>query len=400
MNKIDEPKIKRLLISHGLFNAGRVFVEVFLSIYIWKVTNDIKLVASFNIAYFLFHALSFLVFAPIVKKSKFHFARRLSLLGFTVVYLVMYVLGDKTIDYVNYLGMFLGFFNGMYWIGYQTVRFDLTTMGNRGNYAGLENASKIFVGILMPVLGGFIITANYFGLGYANIFLLGTFLFVISFAVGNIDLPIHKTSSFHLRKSWKLIWKNKDVRKSMFGILLSWLSHNGVLSRVLLPLLMFDLLQNELDLGGWLSFFAGVSIFVSVAVGRHVSYRHYKTMLTISGVLMFCSIISLTLFPLFLTYVLFGIAKEVSGVFNRIPKRVISENLLHSIPDYKNHRIEYFVMREWFGIVFGLTAGYGLLFLVDGIAAADLRILIIFMSLAVLGEVFLLRSIKTDISKT
>ncbi len=386
--------IKRLLISHNIFTAGRVFFEIFLNVYIWKQTEDLVLIAWFNIVYLLLHTITFHGAAYFVKRGQIHLPRIIALLGYTLTYFVIYLMKDSSINYVIPIAATIGFFNGVYWISYQTLRFDLTNSQNRGNYAGLENGSKILVGIVTPVLGGAIVTANYFNWGYSNLFLLGAVLFLISLIIGNVKFPVYNTSKFHLRKTFSMIRKDGDIMKSMIAYFLSSFSRGGTIARLILPLLIFDIMKNELHLGAWLSFFSVMAIINSFAFGKYVKYKHYKKLLFSGGIAYFLLILLLLLFPSFWVYIVFGALIKIVEASIMIPKRVIGENLVHTIENENNHRVEYIVIREWFSIGFGRLSSFVLLLTVGGLAIGQMKILLLLMSVAVLIEVFLLKSIK------
>ena len=61
-NRLDK-RVKQLLLSHGAFFLGRSAFELFLSIYIWRLTNSIAVVALFNAIYAATHTLMFVIFA-------------------------------------------------------------------------------------------------------------------------------------------------------------------------------------------------------------------------------------------------------------------------------------------------------------------------------------------------
>jgi MFS transporter, YQGE family, putative transporter len=390
--------IKRLLISHNIFTAGRVFFEIFLNVYIWKQTGDLTLIAWFNIAYLLLHTITFHAFAGFVKKGKVHLPRIIALVGYTLTYLVIYLMKENAINYVIPIAIVIGFFNGMYWISYQILRFDLTHSENRGNYTGLENGSKLFVGVVMPSLGGAIIAANFFGWGYSSLFLFGTVLFLVSLIIGNVKFPTYNTSKFHIRKTFSILIKDRDIMKSMFAQFFSSFSRGGTIARLILPLLIFDIMKNELGLGVWLSFFSVVAIVNSFAFGKLIKYKYYKKLLFSGGVVYFFLIVLLILFPSFWIYILFGALIKIVEASINIPKRVISENLVHYLEDENNHRIEYIVIREWFNIGFGRIGSFVLLLTVGELAVGQMKALLFLMAIAVLFEVFLIKSIKKSVT--
>lgn len=396
-NSISTNNIKRLLISHNIFVAGRVFFEIFLNVFIWEQTEDLTLIAWFNIAYLLMHTILFHVFAYFVKNGKVHFSRAAALSGFALTYLIIYLLKEQAIDFVIPIAIAIGIFNGMYWISYQVLRFDLTNNKNRGNYAGMEFGAKMFVDVVMPVLGGAIIVVNFFGWGYSNLFLVGTILFFVSLIIGNVEFPIYDTSNFHIKKTFSLLRKDKDIMRSMWGYVLGSFGRGGTIVRLILPLLIYDTMRDELQLGGWLSFFSVVAIISSLSFGKLVDYKNYKNYLLFGGVVYSSLFILILLYPSFLVYILFGALIKIVDLFIKIPKRVISENLIHSVPEENNHRVEYIVIREWFNIGLGRLSVFLVLLTVNDLEVEQMKILLLLIASAVLAETFLIRSIKEDI---
>ncbi len=63
-----EWKAIRILIGNTLVKSGKTVFQIFLNIFIWKQTEDIQVVAIFNLIYLITHMVFFTLFAPIVKK--------------------------------------------------------------------------------------------------------------------------------------------------------------------------------------------------------------------------------------------------------------------------------------------------------------------------------------------
>jgi len=393
-NSISTIDIKRLLISHGLFSAGRVFFEIFLNVLIWKQTGDLILLAWFNIAYLLMHTITFHVFAKVVKKGKIHLPRVIALFGFTITYLLIFLMKGNIINYVIPIGVVIGIFNGMYWISYQILRFDLTNGENRGHYTGFESGISILVDIVMPVLGGAIVVFNFFGNGYPNLFLFGTIFFLVSLFVGDVKFPTFNVPEFHFKKTFLMLQKDKNIMKSMWGFTLNSFGRGGILLKIIIPLIIFDVMKNELKLGSWLSFFAIVAIISSYAFGKFVDYKYYNKSLLLGGIIYFLLIILVLIFPYFAIYIIFGALIKIINVAISIPGVVISENLIRSLPDSSHHRIEYIVIREWFNIGIGRIFGFTLLFMIIGLESFYMKVFMFIIALVVLAEMFLLRSIK------
>jgi len=389
---------KRLVASHNLLVAGRVFFEIFFNVFIWKQTSDIAMVGWFNIVYLLTHVIIFTLFAKFVKEGKIHLPRKIGLIGFAIVYFAIYLLGVGAVNYIIPIAIAIGIFNGMYWVSYQTLRFDLTNTQNRANYVGVEAALKIMAEIVIPALGGFIIAMNFMSSGYANIFLLGGVLFLISFFVGNVRPKVSVKSKFSLRKTFAIIRKSRDIWKTNISYSFSSFSRTGAIVKVLLPIFIFDVLHSELHLGVWLSVFSVFSMIASVTMGR-LHYNHHKILSWTGGILFVLLILSIAFYPTLIIYVIFGIFSKFIILMVGIPKRVVSENLVHTVKNYNHHRVEYFVIREWFNILFGRIFGFVLVLFAAGLMTSQMKIILIVMAIAVVFEVAFQNSVKMDPAK-
>lgn len=391
MTKITRRKIQQLLISHTFLEIGKSTFILFMSVFIWEVTNEVRPVVIYNVTYLLTHVLSFGLCASFVKQKNPNLVRSIGLIFFSFASIYIYLLGESAVGNVVLVAILLGISNGMYYMGYQVLRFDFTSQKNRGKYMGSEKGLKIGVNIIMPVFLGWIISMDFFNFGYSNIFALGAVSYFIAALTGNVGRINGSEGRLHLIKTLREVFGNKDILKANLGVMFAQVSR-GSLLKVLLPVLIFDILQNEFELGSLLSFFAGVSIIASWLIGRYLKYKHYSKLLLVGGLFFSISILMLVGFPALLTYAIFGVAKEIFPLFLDIPRKVISENLLHHIKDYKSHRVEYMVIREFFGIGLGRVFSYIPLLFITDFSAGQLKIALFLTAGMVLLEALFIRS--------
>jgi len=191
-----------------------------------------------------------------------------------------------------------------------------------------------------------------------------------------------------------ILRKNWDIMKSMISYAVFSFSRGGTIARVILPLLIFDIMKNELQLGFWLSFFSVIAIVNSITFGKFVKYEYYKKTLLGGGLFYFVLIILLIFFPSFWIYILFGALVKLVETLIDIPQRVISENLINSLEDSSEHRVEYIVIREWFSIGFGRIPSFVLLLTIGALEVVEMKFLLFVMAVAVLVQVGILLSIK------
>ena len=100
------------------------------------------------------------------------------------------------------------------------------------------------------------------------------------------------------------------------------------------------------------------------------------------------------IFPYFAVYLIFGALIKVTTIAINIPRSVISENLIRSLPDSTHNRIEYIVIREWFSIGLGRVLSFVALFAVVGLEGFHMKILIFTVAIIALLEMFFIKSIK------
>lgn len=392
-NKLDS-KVKRLLLSHGIFLFGRSAFDIFLSVYIWRITNSVSTVALFNIIYTTTHTLIFVIFAESFRKGKFNLIKKIGLLGFSAIYILIAFLNTDFINYTYLFAFLIGIFNGMYWLPYHINRFDLTHIKNRGNYYGMEKSITTLVKLIAPALGGFIISSNYYFSGYTGLFLASTVFFLISLYIGNVKIDTRVIPTKPWFYSVKQILNHPKILKIFTAEMFHGFSLNGSLVRIILPLLILQKAGTEFKLGGWLSFFAILSIIMSAFFGKKLHYKKYDIISIIGGVIFILSFSLLYFYPTLIAYIIFGAAKEISAIFLLLPRRVYSENLLHKIKNYQENRIGYLVTREIFNIGFGTVGSFVFLLFAGDITIRSLSLYSATIIGAVLLQVYLVVSVN------
>jgi MFS transporter, YQGE family, putative transporter len=392
-NNISSPKTIRLIIAHNIVIFGRAVFDIFFTIFLWSSTDSLSIVAIFMIGRISAHTFGFTIFAWLVKKGISHITRSISLLLFIFSYLTIFLLGENVIDYLIPVSLSVGLASGIYWLSYLVTQFDLTNPSNRGNYNGINIASKTLALLLAPIVGGAAIHFNFFGFGYGNIFLIGAFSYLISLVIGYIKIEGKKHPPLHFIKTLKEIKKKKDIINLMIARFFGNFGYKGTMER-LLPVFIFSNINSELQLGWLMSLFSVTAIITTFIVGKFISYKKYSSLITLGGSLFFISTMSLVGLPNIITYILYGFSREILVPLFEIPIKVHRDNLLHQIPNYKQHRVEYIVIREWTYVFFSRVLSYGLLFFVDDLSSGAMQIILAIMASSILLETLIIRKIK------
>ncbi len=293
--------------------------------------------------------------------------RLIGIFGSVAFFITIFLIGDQAIFWLVPLAVFNGVFGGMYWIVYHTLYLDLPTTQNRAYFASLDRSARILINILAPAFGGLIISINGFDLGYGVIFIVGAICYSLSAATGDVRTTKASTSKYHFRKTLGLIWQQKPLVKAIAARLMSNMWYQGAIEKII-PIFIFEVVGNTLDLGLGLSMLAVMSIIVTMIFGKYIPQRHYLLVTSVSAGIVFIGFLCLIGVPGIWAYLAFVLVREVFAPLINIPCIIYSDSLVRQLPDYENHRTEYIVIKEWFILAVGRTSGFLCLYF-----AADLK---------------------------
>lgn len=395
-NKISDSRAIRALIGNVCVKSAKNVFQIFLNIYIWKHTQDIQVVALFNLIYLTTHMVFFTVFAPIVKRGYRKFLHIFSLVWFAAVYLWVMYLWPAAIDHLVAIPIAIWFFNSIYWITYHNTQFDLTTHANRGNYEGIRKALRQGSSIIIPVFVGFLISLDYMWYGYQMAFAFGAAILLLWAFIWAVSPETSQEWSFQIGKVFKKCTAHKDVFRVLYTHSFTAFSFSNSIIEVLVPIILFSYVLEEVQVGAFVSFFAIASIFASYFFGKFVSYRYYKKSIFFLGMGYAFALLGFVIFSSIEYLVISSTLITAFAILFSIPQKVMSDNVLHKLDGYKQIRAEYMVIREWFQAV-GWILTFLLLYFIGSVEREFIQIIFGVMIVSVVWCTLLLS--RVDISK-
>lgn len=386
-------KAYRVLFANFFVRSARLVFQIFLNVLIWKHTEDIQVVALFNMIYLSTHLFSFFLIAPIIKHKRRVGIHIGSLILYTCVYLFIIWLGQDAVSYIYLIAALIGLVNGAYRITYHNNQFDLTTYTNRGRYEGTKKSLQLISKVVVPAWVGYIISANRYGWWYERAFGLGALFFLLAASIGAVNPNVQHYSDYNIWKAFKIFRKHTAVFRSLFTYSFSGFSFSNSLLDILIPVLLFSFIGKESELGVLLSLFSMLGIISSYIFGRWVPYTKYARSLRVSWLLYAGAILTIILFPEY-TYIMISSAfLNFIALFFSLPQKVISDNVLHQIPTYQEMRAEYMVVREVF-LYIGWFLSFLCVYMIGSLQIASLQYLLFIMVLLVLIAAWLLSTIQ------
>ncbi len=284
MNKLEDKKTIRILIWNIFVRSAKSIFQIFLNIFIWKQTNDVKAIALFNIIYLSSHMLTFTFFAVLVKKGYRRILNIISLLWLAFTYLYIVFLWKEAINHLILIPFLIWFFNGIYRINFHNNQFKLTNFKNRWNFEWIKKSLTILSQIIIPSFIWTIISLNYFWYGYQTAYIFWVIFFLLSAIIWTVKVHVNSKKRFDLIKVFKKIKKNKEILFSLFSYSLTGFSFSNSFLEVIIPIVIFTYVKSEMNLGFIISSLSIIWIIASYLYWRFIPYWKYKITILFSGI--------------------------------------------------------------------------------------------------------------------
>ncbi len=386
---------KKILIWHLFFRLGSLLSSIFLNIYIFKQTWDLKIVALFNIILLFFMTIFFVVIGWIIKNKYRRFLYFFACLWNALTFLFLAILWKHSIEYIYIFAIFFWIFAWAYRVIHHTNQIDNTKIANRWKFEGTLRSLVMILKLLTPIIAGFIISS--FSYGYNIIFLLSSISFLLSAFIGNIKINYSKNKlNYHLWETFKLLISDKTFSYILvLQFLIAFMVGSPFVEKIL-PLILYSFNNSESELGLLIGFFTLISIVGSYLLWKFFSKKLYKQIGIIFSLVYAFSLIIIIIFPFYTIYSIFSAILLLSITFISVPYKVISDNAMWERKDFEKHRIEYIVIREIFlnsGRIFLLI----ILFFSWDMKQENLRFLLyIVLIISILYPLFYMRLFKKD----
>ena len=260
---------KCLIANRTITNIGTGLFSIFLPIFLYvTVGENIRYLAFYYLASYLMSLLFVSTLHHGLNRLGFKRAIALSTIVGAFYYLAVFLLKPNNFLVIMPIMVFLiASWRFLYWIPYNIDFAKFTTRKDRGKGVGLVEAMLSFVGILTPILAGFIISKFNFNV----LFLAGILIFLLSY------LPLVKLPRTKERFSWsttqflKKIIAKKNRKLTLFFFLDG---AEGILAAFVWPIFIYELLQgNYLEIGIISSLVVAATAILQLIAGKIVDKK-------------------------------------------------------------------------------------------------------------------------------
>jgi YQGE family putative transporter len=329
----------------ALYSAAEGLCSVFVSVYLWVNSLDFLTVCWYHVTLYAVTPIVFLLAGWYSQARDRLHMYRLGLGLHAVFYATLLALGEQSSQYAVPLGALLGITWGVYWAGANTINFDVTAQGKREYFIGLVSAITGVVGLLAPLLSGFLIRyAPTAARGYRTVFAGVLVLYVISMA---LTFLIPSDAIRHPYRIRRALFPGRDQRDWRLMMLAS-ISMAGSFNifPFVLGLLMYMRTGSELSVGGYASIQALAGVLVAYFIAHRVTPRTRRPYM-LWGLITLLAAGSLMAFEITVPLLfLFGLLRSVSGPLFGIPYGGLRYDVMARSAEEPGQRIEYIAAWE------------------------------------------------------
>ncbi|WP_432402032.1 MFS transporter [Wukongibacter sp. M2B1] len=384
-------KAKILLLISGLFTLSMGLSNVFVNIFLWKKSNDFIIIAKYNLMHYIFLPASYIAAGWISKRKNGILSLRLGIGFFILFFMSILLLKNDLVKYIYPIGILYGIAAGFYWLAFQVLAFDFTSLNNRDTFNGLNGCICGVASAIAPFTGAYIIEKNQNSFGYVIVFAISLSLFVVLIL---ISLTLH-SEHYGDKLNFKTIfskngfeWSNYIKSTTAWGL-------RDVVILFLISILVYKTTGSEMALGKLSMIAYLISSGAYVLEQRLIKPKRRVFSMGLGSILMFIAVFGLFTKISYTTLVIYMILDAIFLPFFIVPVSSASFNILSRSHEEKM-RTEYMINRE-FALNIGRIVSTSLLIIILTFVKNKrvLNYFLLFIGSSQLISLYFLKKIKT-----
>ncbi|MGL4521876.1 MAG: MFS transporter, partial [Bacilli bacterium] len=350
----------------------------FLNVFIWRLTSSLPTIVIYNLFLNGAALLAFTIGGYLSKRFSSGVVLRIGIACYIVFYVLVWLqVGSSSLFFYS-IGMLYGVANGLYWLSYNTLTFEITEPETRTFFNAWQGMSHSMSGIVTPLLSGVVISRFANLQGYQFLFFVAFVLFIIG-VVLSLWLPIRKEVyvPFQIKKVFAYQFKNESFLRLGLAQYFQGIREGSFFFVV--SVLLFIATTDEFKVGVF-SFVTSAGSFLTYSILRkRLKHSHRNVAMVIGGLFLYvgCFLLYFISFPTMIVYALF---LAIGYPLFLIPFLGISYDLIGKLPNTKQLRVEYIALREFYlnaGRVCSVIVLYVLLRSVEQQTAVSIAIVLL-----------------------
>ncbi|MFL0252349.1 MFS transporter [Clostridium neuense] len=333
---------KILLAVSALFTFSTSLSNIFTNVFFWKETNNLIVIAIYNLIIYLVTPTMFLVSGFFAKKKNPVSSLRIGLIVYSIFYALILYIGGKGKIYIYLLGMINGIAAGFYWLPFNVLCFDFTSINNRDTFNGFNGGIGGVASIIGPITAAYIISRFRGFLGYRIVFFISFIIFIILAFISSIFKHDSSSGKLNMKKvlvSDRMEWS--VARKANF----LWGFRDSTMM-FLINILAIQILKSELNLGILALIAALITSGSCVLVQKIIKPERRKIAVLIGTIGAFISTLIIVLRMNRISIFAYSIVDAFCIPFFMIQLYSATFNVI-DVMDDEDSRIEYMISRDF-----------------------------------------------------
>ncbi len=243
-------------------NLAAALIGLFLPIFLFQHYQSLRSVLFFYLAIYSIYLFLAAPGAMVSSKINFKNALIISVFGGTTYYLCFYFFDFNLILFSILATLALVWDLTFYWVPYETNFAKFTDKKSRGWTLGSIRSLTSLIGVLSPVLAGFIIT-NY---DFEVLFLLMIVIYFSSIIPLFFIPLVSEQFTFGYLQTWKILFHPRD-RKILFTYMAD--GAESIIGAVIWPIFIWQILAGDYQAVGLVSSFVTlVTVLLQLLAGK------------------------------------------------------------------------------------------------------------------------------------
>jgi YQGE family putative transporter len=350
-----EKKYLDMPLSHGFVSlyTGKTILMIasgllglFLPIFLYNLfEQDIRSVAVYYFIGHIIYAFFVVTGAQILSRIGFRRALRASVFFGALFYFIFYFIDSGNTSYlIPFSILALTLFRMLYWLPYHVDFAKFTSRKNRARQVSIFNATRLIVGVFIPLIAGFIVSS----LGFDVLFIVAIVLILAS-GIPYITIPRTKERfSWSFFETWRQ-FLSKERRADALAYIAD--GAENTVSLVVWPIFIFQLLEgNYLHVGLVSTLIIGATLVLQLGVGKRIDLKTTKEKVLHWGTFFYSlgwiiKIFISTALQIFIV----GAYHNIAYIFTRTP----FDALTYEIAADHKHLVDEFTVLHEMAINFG-----------------------------------------------
>ncbi|SDC03787.1 MFS transporter, YQGE family, putative transporter [Paenibacillus sp. UNCCL117] len=335
------------LFIHFCFQFGASMSGVFLTLYLWRLTQSMIINGIYFAVNYVVVAIAFVLGGWLIKRKDRMVVYRIGIAMNAIFYLAVVFAGERVVTFYLLFAICNGIASAFYWVGYLTLMYDVSTDRNRIRYLAVNTITFTLGGLIGPALAGFLIRSADGLQGYTMVFGTACAMFLIA-SIGSLRIrtkPSHH-KAYYLKYTSLLLRKHPRWTKSLLSFFTLGLQQGIML---FLPNILLYRIVGREDVVGYLGvLFAGLSIGAGFFISRFGTEERSRSFILYTSVGFVIGGLSLqagiTLPTVLIFMIIYSLCSPVQG--NTVSSYFY--RLIGDLPLRGELRVESVVLREIF----------------------------------------------------